>query len=249
MESRQMKIAPRFRGPAASANGGYVSGRLAQHLQGPVIVRLTKPPPLNTAMDVRDLGPHRRSVRGTEPGPTIGLWAGDDLVASAWTTDLSLEVPDPPTPEEVEHSRPRYLDSEYRYPTGCFVCGPERDVGDGMRVFPGLVARRGMVAATWLPDESLADQSNVVAPPFVWSALDCPGGIAFVPKSGNTAVLGQFAAQQSASIITDASYTVIGWEIDQKGRKHLAGSAIFDSEDQCVGKALGTWFEVPLPVD
>ena len=192
-------------------------------------------------MDVRDSG------RSTDFGPMIGLWAGDDIVASAWMGGLSLEVPAPPSTEEIELSRPRYLDPEYRYPTGCFVCGPERDVGDGMRIFPGLVAGRSMVAATWLPDENLADESNLVAPPFVWSALDCPGGIAFVPRTGNTAVLGQLAAQQSAAIIANATYTVIGWEVDQKGRKHLTGSAIFDSADQCVAKALGTWFEVPVP--
>ena len=173
MSDRQITIDPRFRGPVDSGTGGYVCGILAQHLSGPAVVRLSKPPPLDTPMDVRD------SERGLE------LWAGDDLVASAWINDVSFDVPDPPTPEEVEHSRPRYLEPEYRYPTGCFVCGPERDFGDGMRVFPGLVAGRSMVAATWLPDESLADDSGLVEPHFVWSALDCPGAFSFEPDPGH----------------------------------------------------------------
>jgi hypothetical protein len=241
MESRQITIIPRFRGPTNSGNGGYVCGRLAQHLQGPAIVRLAKPPPLNTAMDVRD------SERNTNSGPAIELWAGDDMVASAWLGDLSLEVPAPPTPEEVELTRPMHMDPEYRYPKGCFVCGPERDFGDGMRVFPGPVEGRCMVAGTWLPDESLADESDLVAPHFVWSALDCPGGLSSPPRPGHTALLGQFAAQQLAPIKTKEKYTVIGWGMDHQGRKRLTGSAIFDSADRCVGKALGTWIEVPLP--
>ena len=104
-----------------------------------------------------------------------------------------------------------------------------------------------MVAATWLPDESLADDSGLVEPHFVWSALDCPGAFSFEPDPGHTALLGQLAAQQLAAIKTKEIYTVVGWETDREGRKHLTGSAIFDSADQCVGKALGTWIEVPLP--
>ena len=104
-----------------------------------------------------------------------------------------------------------------------------------------------MVAATWLPDESLAEGSNLVAPQFVWSALDCPGGLSFIPGPGHTALLGQFAAQQLAGIKTEETYTVIGWVIDHDGRKRRTGSAIFDPHGHCVGKALGTWIEVRLP--
>jgi hypothetical protein len=235
MPSRRMVIDHKFRGPDNSGNGGYVCGRLARLLPGSGTVRLNKPPPLDTPMEIRDC----------EQG--VELLAGEERVALAWTAGLSVDVPEPPNPDEVTKARPFFLDENYAYPRGCFVCGPERAVGDGMRIFPGLVAARDMVAAAWLPHDSLSDGSGAVEPHFVWSALDCPGGMSFVPEPGNTAVLGQLAAEQLAAIKLDENYTVIAWEVERAGRKHVTGSAIFDSTSQCVAIALGTWIEIRLP--
>jgi len=49
------------------------------------------------------------------------------------------------------------------YPT-CFVCGPGRAAGDGMRVFPGPLSGRDIYAAPWQPDGSLLDGDGWVAP-------------------------------------------------------------------------------------
>ena len=62
------------------------------------------------------------------------------------------------------------------YPA-CFVCGPTRDEGDGLRIFPGPVEGRELYAAPWTPDDSVADDEGIVRPEFVWAALDCPSGI------------------------------------------------------------------------
>src|SRR5215467_13029017 len=45
-------IPSRFCGPAGSGNGGYVCGRIAAYLHGPVTVTLRRPPPLDTPMTV-----------------------------------------------------------------------------------------------------------------------------------------------------------------------------------------------------
>ena len=45
-------IASRFCGPPGSGNGGYVCGRIAAYIDGPVIVTLRRPPPLATPMAV-----------------------------------------------------------------------------------------------------------------------------------------------------------------------------------------------------
>src|SRR5690348_5360283 len=45
-------IPARFCGPPGSGNGGYVCGRIAGYLGGPVTVTLRRPPPLGTAMAV-----------------------------------------------------------------------------------------------------------------------------------------------------------------------------------------------------
>jgi hypothetical protein len=61
---------------------------------------------------------------------------------------------------------------------GCFVCGPARGPGDGLRILPGPVAGRGLWAAPWTPEETVAGASDRVRPEVVWAALDCPSGIA-----------------------------------------------------------------------
>src|SRR3984957_18307647 len=43
-------IPPRFYGPPGSGNGGYVCGRIAAYLDGPVTVTLRRPPPLATSI-------------------------------------------------------------------------------------------------------------------------------------------------------------------------------------------------------
>src|SRR5450755_4067922 len=45
-------IPSRFCGPPGSGNGGYVCGRIAAYVDGPVTVTLRRPPPLATPMAV-----------------------------------------------------------------------------------------------------------------------------------------------------------------------------------------------------
>ena len=61
-------IPSRFCGPPGSGNGGYVCGRIAAYLDGPVTVTLRRPPPLATPMGVERDG--ERSVR-VHHGPTL----------------------------------------------------------------------------------------------------------------------------------------------------------------------------------
>src|SRR4051794_17563428 len=86
----RLTIAPRFRGPSGSGNGGYVCGRLARHLDGPVTLTLPRPPPLATALAVE---------RGGGPGGEASLRVldGRTLVAeaAAATSPAALAIPDP----------------------------------------------------------------------------------------------------------------------------------------------------------
>jgi len=38
--------------------------------------------------------------------------------------------------------------------------------------------------------------------------------------------------------------TVIGWKIAADGRKHLAGTAIFDEDGELCARARATWIEL-----
>jgi len=75
--TRELTVAARFNGPPSSANGGYLSGRLAQHVRatGAVEVTLGRPPPLEVPME----------VVGEAAGPAGGvrLLRGGDLIAEA----------------------------------------------------------------------------------------------------------------------------------------------------------------------
>ena len=48
----ELVIPSRFCGPPASGNGGYVCGRVAGYLDGPVTVTLRRPVPLAVPMTV-----------------------------------------------------------------------------------------------------------------------------------------------------------------------------------------------------
>src|SRR5690606_16223453 len=71
------------------------------------------------------------------------------------------------------------------FPT-CFVCGPERAEGDGLRLFPGRLPGGRTATPFRVPAE--------VTPEIVWASLDCPGGWA-VPQEGRPYVLGRLAAR------------------------------------------------------
>ncbi len=144
-------IARRFRGPDESGNGGYTCGLLAEEIDGPAEVMLRVPPPLERPLTRR-------------PGAEGGAELLDDgtVVAGARPTTLGGSVPDPVSVEEAEQASRRYAwIDEHPYP-GCFVCGPERESGDGLRIFPGPVDGRELHACPWTPATELGDADGAV---------------------------------------------------------------------------------------
>src|SRR5215831_325388 len=107
---RSLFIAPRFRGPATSANGGYFAGLVASLASRTVSVRLLTPPPLSTEFTIRDLG-----------DGVLQVLHGEEPVGEARPGALALEVrPAPDYLEAVEASR-RYAGfRHHRFPS-CFV--------------------------------------------------------------------------------------------------------------------------------
>src|SRR5579872_4751123 len=157
----------RFCGPPGYANGGYLSGLMAQHTSQRVRIRLEKPIPLNTDMELTRL----------EDG---GLELAHDgtRLARAVPSELKLDVPAPPSyVEALEASRHFSGFVRHLFPR-CFVCGTERARGDGLRVFAGRWSAANLVAAPWSADESLSDGEGKVRPVFISAALDCPGAFA-----------------------------------------------------------------------
>ena len=110
--ARTFTIAPRFSGPPNMANGGYASGLIARSIGEPVAVRLHKPVPLETPLE----------LVSTERGWETHAHGG--CVASARRSELSLPVPSdlPSYDESCTHAAARPANSNLRY-HGCFVCG------------------------------------------------------------------------------------------------------------------------------
>jgi hypothetical protein len=238
-----LAIASRFCGPPGSGNGGYVCGRIAAYVAGPVSVTLRRPPPLGTPMAVERDG-----------DGSVRVHHGGTLIAEAASSADSpaLEIPGPVGMGEAlaVAGRSRY----YRDPVfpGCFVCGMGRGPGDGLRIFPGPLAGRALWAAPWTPDPSVTDAGGRVRPEVVWAALDCPSGIAAGEAADlaqdTSILLGRMTASLAARLpVAGDQCLVIAWPGGRDGRKLRAGSALLGPGGQVLAAASVVWLTVPRP--
>jgi hypothetical protein len=233
---KTLTVAARFCGPPDSANGGYFSGLVATLASRTLAVRLRKPPPLDTPFAVTETAEGRLQVL-----------KGEELIGEAEPERLELEPPlrRPHYLEAVEASR-RYAGFRYhRFPT-CFVCGTHRARGDGMRIFAGPIPELGVVAAPWVPDASLDRGDGKVRPEFMSAALDCPGYYAVAPQD-QMMLLGEFTAHVDRLVHIGEACTLIGWELSAHGRKHEAGTALYDGKGELCGRARALWIEPKPP--
>ena len=223
----------RFSGPTNSGNGGYVCGLLARAIEGSAEVTLHKPPPLARPL----------ALEHTPDGQAL-LKDGVDIVAEAHPMKLELELPQPPDFAATSAASTDYIGFQQHYFPDCFVCGPARDQNDGLRIFAGLLPDSRIVAAPWVPDSSLADESGLVRPEYFWSALDCPGYFAISVAELPMALLGQMTAEIIQRVQPGSKNIVLGWEIGREGRKRYAGTAVFTETGTLCAKAKATWIEL-----
>jgi len=231
MSQQFVTIAPRFCGPPTSGNGGYVAGMLARFSRDTLRIRLHRPPPLSVPLAVE-----------RDEGGGLFLKHQDEVIASGKPDRLELDVPAAPNYLEALRAARNYPGFERHPIPGCFVCGPARARGDGLRIFATEIKERGLVAAPWMPDESVSPAGKVL-PEFIWAALDCPGYFAAI-NDGRQALLGEFTAHVDRLVRTGDSCVVIGWQIGAEGRKHTTGTALFDGKGELCARALATWIEL-----
>jgi hypothetical protein len=226
-----VRIERRYNGPPASGNGGYVCGLLAVAAGRDVLVRLRAPPPLEADLAFDANGE--------------GVWELRDantLFATARPTPLQLEVPPPPVYMQAVWASQHYPGFQAHPFPECFVCGPQRRRGDGLRIFPGQL-ETGLYAAPWLPADGLGDAGDKVRIEFHWAALDCPGYFA-VSGGRRPMLLGEFQAHVDRPVRVGESCTVIGWKLGHDGRKHHAGTALFDGDGELCARAHATWIDI-----
>jgi hypothetical protein len=227
-------IDERFHGPPGSANGGYACAMAARWVDGPAEVTLRVPPPLG-----RELTVVREDDR-------VSLLDGGVLVAEARPATVDIDVPEPVSSAEAEHAAARYpWRDTHPYPT-CFVCGPHREAGDGLCIFPGPVEDRSLFAAPWTPEGLLADAHGQVGAEFVWGALDCPSGLVTDLFGGvGLILLGRLAADLKRPVMADEPHVVQAWPVSRDGRKLHTASALFTASGELCAVARAVWIEVP----
>lgn len=215
-------IPRRYRGPLASANGGYAAGRLATFVDADVVeVTLRLPPPLDRRLAVR------------HDGELALLVDGDAVVAEARPAQLDIEPPPPVSAAEAESARERHVRGWSMNFNECFVCGDRPD-GDvlGIRVGP-VAGREPLHAAPWIATEP--------APEIVWAAIDCPGAFAVGAEGRGGTVLGRMTTRIVRVPDAGELCVVASWPLGEDGRKLFAGTALCAEDGGLLALAQQTW--------
>jgi hypothetical protein len=219
-----MIIKARYNGPPDSANGGWSAGVVAGELPGPSEVTLRVPPPLETEFSVEH---YPDSVQVYAPDGT--------LVANAYATEVPREPLVPMSFDEAVEVSAKYPGFiSHPFPT-CFGCGPDREPGDGLRLFPGRYAE-GRTATPWIvPDD--------VSATMLWTALDCPGGWT-VGVETRPFLLGRMAAHVDAVPEPGTRCVIIGALLEMEGRKARVATTVFGADGTPYAWALATWISI-----
>lgn len=232
--SETIVVDRRFNGPKESANGGYFGGMIAKALGGTVAVSLRVPPPLDTPIRLE-----------RDDGGLIASLADGTVVAHAEPATLVGDVPPCPAYEDVLAAQPHYSGFQFHALPGCFVCGPERVEGDGLRIFASPMDGRELVAAAWTPENDFAT-GGIVDEEFVWAALDCPAYFAVLNAlgtKGEMILTGRMAVEIVAPVRAGEPHVVVGWCIKVEGRKYWAGTAIYTKQGTVAARAETLWIK------
>jgi hypothetical protein len=219
MRPHQFRIDAAYAGIPEIAHGGYVAGMLTAALATDSSrVRLRRPVP------------PARALRLERPAPgAVELHDAAGLLAEGVDADVPLHLPDPVAPAEALAASRRFPGLAHHPFPGCVVCGTEH--AGGLRVFPGPVSGRGLVAAHWVPPEEHADDRGELAPELVSAALDCPQLWALMvhgpATSSDRVVTTVLETRLEHPVAAGEPHVVIGWPIGRDGRRWLAGAAIF----------------------
>lgn len=234
-------VPSRFNGPPKSGQGGYSSGVLAAHLEGPVAVSLRRPVPVDQELEVRvekvDAHP------GVEDAERVGkravaraFDAAEELIAEAVSAPPLAPWHSPSVGLEAAHkAKNGFVAPDDGFFDECFVCGRSRD--DGFHLHAGPVVGTDLVAAPWSPPAWAADEDGTVLPEFVAAALDCPGYFALHGTDLTLAFLGRQQTEVHAPVRIGVEYVVVGRPLAREGRKGFAATAILDPAGEVLAQS------------
>lgn len=227
-----MVIGEQFEGLGGYVIGGYLCGVAAREVGASAEVRLRRPLASHDDLVVERVGNR------------VVLTKTNEIVAEATPSEFTVDVPAAIAFEEAQHIAQTCPGLEIHAVPRCFCCGPARAEGDGLRIFMGWLAERGLAAGTWVPHRSFADAAGVVHSEVLWAALDCPAlwslMFAAPANSDMRVVTGTIAMHIKAPILADRRYVVLAWSMGGTGRTICAGAALYDGEGTPVAVAKQT---------
>jgi hypothetical protein len=239
--ARTLVIDERYRGLPGKALGGYVGGAMAAAADRGLEVTLRRPIPVGVPIELE-----------LPSDGQVLLRSGGETLAEAVALTAELPVPEAVTvAAATDASRSFWGFGPHGFPAqlGCFCCGPERRVGEGLRIFPGPLGDGGMVAAPWTPQPSQADSAGRVPVEVTWSALDCPALwaliVAAAPDSSEWIVSGRFATEVVGQVRSGQPHVVVAWPVSADGRKRFAGAALFSADGELLAWSMQTCLVVP----
>lgn len=246
----ELVVPSRFRGPPSSGNGGWTAGAVAAHLvaregtpDAAVQVTLRRPPPLDTVLQL-----------GPDDTGALVLGEGGAAVLTARLAEVDPPVLEAVGPAVAAAAQERYAGLRSHPFPGCFVCGTDREAGDGLRIFPGRVddddQGRTRVAATWTPvDADAEDWHEYAGAPrrasyaVTWAALDCAGAWAGDLEE-RLMVLGTMTARVHELPEVGVEHVVVGADRGTEGRKTFTATTIHAPDGRVVGASEQVWIAV-----
>jgi hypothetical protein len=237
---REIVIARQFRGPPNSGNGGYVCGVLGREIDGASTVALRALIPLDVPLKLEAIENGMRLV-------------GSDGTLIAEGLRATSALPEPPAPPSLAEARAageRCLWTDKPFHPPCFTCSSIREDGDGLRILPGQIAgaAEGHIACVWTPHAAFAGADGFVPEEIVWAALDCPGSLAWIVKTGlGGGLLGTMTGEVLRLPRAGEPTIVTAWPIEQSGRKFVAGVTLFDAGGGLMARGSQIWISRALP--
>ncbi|MDP3739020.1 MAG: hypothetical protein Q8R02_16620 [Hyphomonadaceae bacterium] len=238
--TQTIRIGSRFNGPVASGNGGYSAGLAVRYLGSDAAeATLRAAIPLNQTL----------RAHATDEGLDIMTDDAATRVLVMSLKPVSLDTPDVKSPglEAAKLAASTFRGAQDHVLPTCFVCGPARAVGDGLRIFPDWTKDPAgvdnpnmfpIVAAPWIPTPDLIGANDRIAPEFLWAALDCPGAFA-VDKE--PILLGRLSARIIERPRASRPIVAVAWSNGHERRKHFAGTALFSDTGDLLAFSEQTW--------
>ncbi|NUW40078.1 PaaI family thioesterase [Nonomuraea rhodomycinica] len=224
-----LTVPARFRGPAGAANGGWIAGTMADAFndnRSAVEVTLHAPTPLETELRLEHVA------------NTVTLSDGDRLLVEAIPVAQDLDAPEFVPFKDAARAEAGFAGWKGHAFPECFACGL-REPGDGLRVFPGPVEGKDVVAAGWRVPHTVADADGVPGS-IVGAVLDCITGWAHF-QPGESALLGRLTLQIHRRVYPGGAYSAVARATGREGRKLFGESAIYEVDGTLVAAARATW--------